>query len=251
MDVNGSSSNDASAGNGTALEPAQFTWRSLPGLNGRRTPDFQVVIHQSVLDEIHAHGHTRRDAEVCGVLVGLPCRDDTGPYLHIEACIRGENAASATANVTFTAQTWTHIQSEMDRLHPDQKIVGWYHTHPGFGIFLSGMDLFIHQSFFDLPWQVAFVYDPLGKDEGSFVWSEGKPVRKPFLVQSDQSTQVKSVPILTVTDPKPSGGRLGGYIYILIALLTLAAVVWYLWTFYRMGSGVVAPSAAREAAIWI
>ena len=49
----------------------------------------------------------------------------------------------------------------MDAEHSEERIVGWYHTHPGFGIFLSGMDLFIQDHFFNLPWQVAFVYDPL------------------------------------------------------------------------------------------
>ena len=37
------------------------------------------------------------------------------------------------------------------------------------------MDLFIHDNFFNFPWQIAFVYDPLGGDEGSFVWRAGKP----------------------------------------------------------------------------
>src|SRR5439155_15730472 len=50
-------------------------------------------------------------------------------------------------------------------------------------IFLSGMDLFIQDNFFNLPWQVAFVYDPLGKDEGMFIWRHGKPEREPFLIQ--------------------------------------------------------------------
>ncbi len=31
---------------------------------------------------------------------------------------------------------------------PNIDIVGWYHTHPSFGIFLSHHDLFIHQNFF-------------------------------------------------------------------------------------------------------
>lgn len=233
---------------GAAMESAMWVDRTLAGLKGRRN-EFQVVIAQSVLDEIHNHGHTRLDAEVCGVLVGLPCRDDAGPYLHVEACIRGENATSASANVTFTAETWSHIQAEMDRLHPDRKIVGWYHTHPGFGIFLSGMDLFIHQSFFDLPWQVAFVYDPLGKDEGAFVWEEAKPVRREFLVQSDKPADETPERMQPIPEPKPSEAKMGMYIFILIVLLALAAIAWSIWMLYWMGGGGAVPSAIPEAAI--
>ena len=73
----------------------------------------------------------------------------------------------------------------MDKDHPDARIVGWYHTHPGFGIFLSGMDLFIQDNFFNLPWQVAFVYDPTSEEEGLFVWHAGKSEPEPFLLQED------------------------------------------------------------------
>ncbi|MCC6422615.1 MAG: Mov34/MPN/PAD-1 family protein [Phycisphaerales bacterium] len=231
MDLNSPSQNSGPA----ALDSTQFDFRALPEVAGRRKGEFQAIMRQSVLDEIHTHGQSSRDAEVCGVLVGMPCRDDAGPYLHVEACIRGENATSASANVTFTAETWTHIQAEMDRLYPDRKIVGWYHTHPGFGIFLSGMDLFIHQSFFDLPWQVAFVYDPLGGDEGSFVWDDGKPVRKAFLVQSDKPAGEQPVPVTPVVDSKPLGGKMGIYIVILILLLVLALIAWTLWMLFWMG----------------
>jgi len=39
----------------------------------------------------------------------------------------------------------------MDAQFADKKIVGWYHSHPGFGIFLSEYDLFIHRNFFTAP----------------------------------------------------------------------------------------------------
>ena len=59
---------------------------------------------------------------------------------------------------------------ERDKLHPDLDIVGWYHTHPDFGIFLSGHDLFIHRNFFDQPLQVAYVVDPIRQTRGFFRW---------------------------------------------------------------------------------
>src|SRR4051812_34976492 len=163
---------------------ADFARRDLDPqqLKGARLDVYQAIITQAALDEIHAHGKSHRDVEICGVLVGNVYHDDNGPYLHIAASIRGDSARGYAAQVTFTADTWTHIQERMDRLYPDYRIVGWYHTHPGFGIFLSGMDLFIQDNFFNLPWQVAFVYDPLGGDEGLFIWRGGKCERVPFLI---------------------------------------------------------------------
>jgi hypothetical protein len=76
--------------------------------------------------------------------------------------------------VTFTHQTWSKINSEMDTKFVHLSIVGWYHTHPDFGIFLSDRDRFIQEHFFSGPGQIAHVIDPIRKIEGVFVWRDGK-----------------------------------------------------------------------------
>src|SRR3954447_25139327 len=73
----------------------------------------------------------------------------------------------------------------MERNHHGRKILGWYHTHPGFGIFLSEMDLFIQNNFFPEPWQVASVYDPKSGEDGIFVWKRGHATLDPYLVDPD------------------------------------------------------------------
>ena len=51
--------------------------------------------------------------------------------------------------------------------------MGWYHTHPNFGIFLSHHDLFIHHNFFSQALQVAYVVDPINQTRGFFHWHNG------------------------------------------------------------------------------
>ena len=160
--------------------------RDLAAAVAGRTGVFQVIVRQSALNRLYRHGHSHTSQEICGVLVGDVYTDATGPYLHVEAVIEGDHASGGAAQVTFTADTWTHVQGVMDRDYPQRRMVGWYHTHPGFGIFLSDMDLFLHGNFFNLPWQVAFVYDPLGGDEGLFVWQLGQTVRTAFLTEEDE-----------------------------------------------------------------
>ena len=176
------------------IDAAEFSHRNIERLQGPREQRFQVVFKQSVLDEIHIHGQSSLEAEICGVLVGNVFRDDDGPYLYINHSIRGDSAENRAAQVTFKAETWTHIQNAMERDHPEEKIVGWYHTHPGFGIFLSGMDLFIQDNFFNLPWQVAFVYDPSSGEEGAFVSRAGSSEREPFLIQEDTVEEIQAKP---------------------------------------------------------
>jgi proteasome lid subunit RPN8/RPN11 len=196
-------------GDSTLTESSEWAQKPWPATLPSRRDGYQVVIRRSVLNEISTHGQTARDVEVCGVVAGNVFRDDAGPYLSIEASIRGEHAGSSTAQVTFTAETWTQIQSVMESEHPDQRVVGWYHTHPGFGIFLSEMDLFIHGNFFNLPWQIAFVYDPISGEEGLFIWRDGKTERVPFYVDEDVEKEI-AVPTVPVS-PEMTAAALGDF----------------------------------------
>jgi proteasome lid subunit RPN8/RPN11 len=141
--------------------------------------DFRVYFAPEAHRHILAHSRTDTRIELCGVMVGRILKDAFGPFALVDDIIRGDHAENQGAQVTFTQQTWAHIFAEMDRSHSGQKIIGWYHTHPGFGIFLSPMDMFIQEHFFNLPSQTAFVVDPLSGDEGLFQWRNGKVVPAP------------------------------------------------------------------------
>jgi proteasome lid subunit RPN8/RPN11 len=99
---------------------------------------------------------------------------DRDGAVKVEACIQGLNAEEAGAHVTFTQDTWEHIYKVKDKEYPDHRIVGWYHSHPGFGVFLSDHDTFIHNNFFSSPGQVAWVFDPHSDEEGCFGWVGGR-----------------------------------------------------------------------------
>ncbi|MCZ2156327.1 MAG: Mov34/MPN/PAD-1 family protein [Bryobacterales bacterium] len=129
----------------------------------------RVVIAANVLRRIRSLARAEMSAEVCGVLVG----EESGGTTVIEGLIEGEGAEKAGTHVTFTQDTWAHIYLVKDRDFPDKRILGWYHSHPGFGIFLSRQDLFIHENFFSAPEQVAWVYDPHSDEEGCFGWMDG------------------------------------------------------------------------------
>src|SRR4051812_5644786 len=177
----------------SAIKQSEWPEREFP-LAPREKPTRRCVIfRQSVLNDIRTHGRSAPDIEVCGVLVGNVYQDAMGPFVFIEANIRGNFSAGKNAQVTFTAETWTHIQDVMDRQFPDLRILGWYHTHPGHGIFLSDMDLFIHKNFFSLPWHLAFVFDPQHLEEGLFAWRAGNMVVESFVVQKDVAADTMRV----------------------------------------------------------
>lgn len=150
--------------------------QSFPGFAAQA---FRCYIDPRVHAAIQQHAKENTTIEICGVLVGRWVRDTFGPYVEVSASIRGQDAESKFAEVTFTHETWAKIHAEMDRSYPELAIVGWYHTHPDFGIFLSDRDRFIHEHFFSEPGQIAYVVDPIRQTEGIFAWTEGKATLMP------------------------------------------------------------------------
>jgi len=141
-----------------------------------------LLVDSEVVRKIRQHARSSSATEICGVLIG----QDKDQRIEVTASIEGENADQAGAHVTFTQDTWEHIYAVKDRTFPNERIVGWYHSHPGFGIFLSEHDTFIHKNFFSSPGQVAWVFDPLSDEEGCFGWVNGRIERLTRIAVQDR-----------------------------------------------------------------
>ena len=168
---------------------------------GKRKSEQQprVSIEGQVLRQIRQHARSNSKTEVCGVLIG----EENGGGLKITARIAGLNAAQAGTYVTFTQDTWEHIYKIKDKDYPDARIVGWYHSHPGFGVFLSDHDTFIHKNFFSAPLQVAWVYDPHSDEEGCFGWCGDRLERlEEIRVKDDKGGEEAG----ETGKPEPTGG---------------------------------------------
>ncbi len=161
---------------------------SSPG--GGQAPDIDIVLNEptgpsaSPTEAVHIrldatarqqmidHAFSNTTCELGGILIGRVV-EGTPATVIVEAMIPAKYTSAVRASITFTHETWQDIHAVKDRLYADKKIIGWFHTHPGFGVFLSNFDLHIHTNFFDLPWQIAFVIDPLARTEGFFRWENG------------------------------------------------------------------------------
>ncbi len=137
--------------------------------------DLPIFLDRKTADAIERHALRDTSVELGGIMLGHECVDDqTGqPYVWVTESLEAKHYENTQASFTYTHDSWEEITRERDRLHPDLDIVGWYHTHPDFGIFLSGHDLFIHRNFFAQPLQVAYVVDPIRQDRGFFRWKDG------------------------------------------------------------------------------
>ena len=138
--------------------------------------DLPVFLDRSTADAIERHALRDTSVELGGILLGKECVDDqTGePFVFVTRSLEAKHYENTQASFTYTHDSWEEITRERDDRHPDLDIVGWYHTHPDFGVFLSGHDLFIHRHFFGQPLQLAYVVDPIRQTRGFFRWRNGQ-----------------------------------------------------------------------------
>jgi proteasome lid subunit RPN8/RPN11 len=136
--------------------------------------DVKVYILRDVYEEIERFARSDTARELGGILLGLHTARADRLHVIISAFIEARYADASASTLTFTHETWDFVHREHARLHPDLKILGWQHTHPNYGIFLSNYDMFIQENFFNLPFHVAYVTDPKRNQRGFFQWKNGK-----------------------------------------------------------------------------
>lgn len=137
-------------------------------------PQVRIFLTQSAYQQCVAHALSDMVHEVGGALIGEVRYDlERGQtYIVIQQTLAAAFTNSGETHLTFTRDTLVDFSNRMDAWFPDKRIVGWYHTHPRLGVFLSGHDMFLHRHFFPDPTQVALVIDPCDQRAGFFCWQK-------------------------------------------------------------------------------
>ncbi len=134
----------------------------------------KIYILQSVYKEIHAFTKNKTTNESGGMLVGDIIEEFGKTNIIISGFVEAKYSQGTPTTLKFTHETWDYVHEQIDKKHKGKKIVGWIHTHPDFGIFLSEYDKFIHQNFFSEDYEIAYVVDPIKEIEGFYFWLNDK-----------------------------------------------------------------------------
>ena len=105
-----------------------------------------IYLHNRAKQVVLEHAYETPQHEVGGALVGGVYTDRGAGdrrYIEVTDAVRGDFTQGSSARLTFTPDTWSQIVSEVEAQFEGKRIVGWYHTHPGHGVFLSGPERFI------------------------------------------------------------------------------------------------------------
>lgn len=126
-----------------------------------------VYISSLALLKMLKHGRAGVPMEVMGLLLGTIVDDYTVSVVDVFAMPQSGTGVSVEA-VDPVFQT--KMLDMLKQTGRNEVVVGWYHSHPGFGCWLSSVDINTQQSFEQLnPRAVAVVVDPIQSVKGKVV----------------------------------------------------------------------------------
>jgi proteasome lid subunit RPN8/RPN11/predicted RNA-binding Zn-ribbon protein involved in translation (DUF1610 family) len=124
---------------------------------------FYFSINEGALDTIKKEAKGS-DREIIGVLIGRVYDN----LLVVTKAVSG-NQASGLTRVKLDNSTMAKIVNEIMAGKLEGNILGWYHSHPGFGIFMSSTDIGTQQALQQFsPKVAALVIDPKEDNYGVF-----------------------------------------------------------------------------------
>jgi len=93
--------------------------------------------------------------------------------LWVNDTIPAETETSEVACV-FPSHRLAEIANDIVEGKIEGRIVGWYHSHPGLGLFLSQTDMETHMRFHQFsPYALSLVADPKSAEFGIWIYENG------------------------------------------------------------------------------
>jgi proteasome lid subunit RPN8/RPN11 len=142
-------------------------------------PPTEVFLDLDSMLDMQEHAAEDTSVELGGILLGYRGVHENGtPFVVINDTLRARHYKATRGSFKFTHETWADLHQQRASLPESTEVVGWYHTHPGWGVFLSDLDVFICDHFFSHADDVALVVEPTTGDTGLFV-RRNTPANRP------------------------------------------------------------------------
>merc|ERR1711970_953128 len=150
----------------------------------------QVYISSLALLKMLKHGRAGVPMEVMGLMLGEFVDDYTVRVVDVFAMPQSGTGVSVEA-VDPVFQT--KMLDMLKQTGRNEMVVGWYHSHPGFGCWLSGVDINTQQSFEQLNQRaVAVVVDPIQSVKGKVVIDAFRLISPQTLMLGQEPRQTTS-----------------------------------------------------------
>ncbi|EGS18944.1 26S proteasome regulatory subunit rpn11-like protein [Thermochaetoides thermophila DSM 1495] len=163
-----------------------------PGTDNTNLIDNSETVHISSLAllKMLRHGRAGVPMEVMGLMLGEFVDDFTVKVVDVFAMPQSGTGVSVEAVDPVFQMKMMDMLRQTGR---PESVVGWYHSHPGFGCWLSSVDINTQQSFEQLtPRAVAVVIDPIQSVKGKVVIDAFRLINPQSLMMGQEPRQSTS-----------------------------------------------------------
>ncbi|KAH8929145.1 Mov34-domain-containing protein [Atractiella rhizophila] len=162
-----------------------------PAVDGPLNDNAEMVYISSLsLLKMLKHGRAGVPLEVMGLMLGEFVDDYTVRVVDVFAM------PQSGTGVSVEAVDYVYQQKMVDMLKQTgrpEEVVGWYHSHPGFGCWLSSVDVNTQQSFEQLNSRaVAVVVDPIQSVKGKVVIDAFRLISSQLVMMGQEPRQSTS-----------------------------------------------------------
>jgi len=163
-----------------------------------------VYADSQAVERIMSHARMDTRYECFGILLGNAYVDEENDltWMYLQDSVAAEYAHSDFTSVEVSREEFQRINEEVDRIRDRSngriRKIGWYHSHPNFGIFMSNTDRLNQKRYYNQEWQIAMVVDPIRSTMGFF--RGGNSNRCPHRVVETR-VALEHIPEVTVNRP--------------------------------------------------
>lgn len=148
----------------------QSDWASSTAFIRNACAGHKVYLTRQAEYAIDTHLDTE-DAELGGLLLGRVYRTrfastSNYPWITVvEQALPSNEYSNSSVSLRMGAEVWSRAG---EQLQNGLMVVGWYHSHPNLGVFFSGTDRATQSAFFNHPYALGLVVDPIRKERKCF-----------------------------------------------------------------------------------
>ena len=123
---------------------------------------------------------SRQDTEsgCAAILLGEAKWKDSVSYIFVRSALKIEEPDISAEHMPFSDAVWGNIHKDIEKYFPDQEVIGWSLSLPGFNMKINDIILRAHLNHFAGNQKVLFVMEPTEKEETFFLYENNQMAKQ-------------------------------------------------------------------------
>ena len=131
-----------------------------------------VYLFQDVAEELVFSSRFHHAQTAAGILTGGFYSGPAGEYVEVRGFHDATVLDSTLDFADHLSRNWDDLVAYSDLVDQGLRPIGWFLSRPGCSAHLSPFELIVHLSYFNLPYQILLLLDPIEAKVGLYIGGE-------------------------------------------------------------------------------